>query len=427
MPSTRFATSSVSSRKWVIAEPAEPIGWPAWTPPLAICAASMLARSSVCMWIHALVQMSAPWWIETIRIVSLTAIAAAHHIVSRGVAAFERVVAAAEQVAADRGHREEHDEQEPAEPELLRSVLGHAPRERPHVRDPGERQVLVGGGLVVRDAGVGRRPWPDLRFPVREIDVDGHDVTADRVRCVDGILVGLAVEREREQTSEAAVVVTDEVGAVAVFDDAPVVEHDDLVDRTQRRQPVRDHERGPAADQLDDGRLQSSLGLGVDASGGLVEHDDVRIAQPDPRQGEELGLARREPGPRRAEFAVDAARRERTQADPFERVDHGAHRSARRRTASRCHAGCRRTARPPAGRAPRGGGVRPGGSRRSGRRPARADRRSARRVAAPDARTWSCRCRCGRRCRPSAPPRCAGRPLPTPADRRRSRSRRRSP
>ena len=36
------------------------IGRPASGPPLAICAASMLARNSVCMWIQADVQISAP-------------------------------------------------------------------------------------------------------------------------------------------------------------------------------------------------------------------------------------------------------------------------------------------------------------------------------------------------------------------------------
>ena len=45
-------------------------------------ALSMFARSSVCMWIDVLVQMSVPWWTATMRIVSLTAIAPAHQSVS---------------------------------------------------------------------------------------------------------------------------------------------------------------------------------------------------------------------------------------------------------------------------------------------------------------------------------------------------------
>jgi hypothetical protein len=56
----------------------------------------MLARNNVCMWIHTLVQMSAPWWIATIRTASLAAIAAAHQIGGRGVAVLERGVAATE-------------------------------------------------------------------------------------------------------------------------------------------------------------------------------------------------------------------------------------------------------------------------------------------------------------------------------------------
>ena len=60
MPSTSMATSSASSRKWVSASPAEPTGWPASGPPLATWAVSRLARSSVCMWIHARVQVIAP-------------------------------------------------------------------------------------------------------------------------------------------------------------------------------------------------------------------------------------------------------------------------------------------------------------------------------------------------------------------------------
>ena len=60
MPSTNIVTSSVSSRKCVTASPDEPTGCPASGPPLATCAASRLARSSVCMWTHACVHMIAP-------------------------------------------------------------------------------------------------------------------------------------------------------------------------------------------------------------------------------------------------------------------------------------------------------------------------------------------------------------------------------
>ena len=65
--------SSVSSRKWVSASPADPTGCPASGPPLATCAVSRLARSSVCMWAQARVHVMAPKWTEPIRAVSATA------------------------------------------------------------------------------------------------------------------------------------------------------------------------------------------------------------------------------------------------------------------------------------------------------------------------------------------------------------------
>ncbi len=69
--------SSVSSRKWVSASPAEPTGWPASGPPLATWAVSRLARRSVCMCAHALVHVMAPKWTDAMRSVSATATAAA--------------------------------------------------------------------------------------------------------------------------------------------------------------------------------------------------------------------------------------------------------------------------------------------------------------------------------------------------------------
>ena len=73
MPSTSMAMSSVSSRKWVSASPADPTGCPASGPPLATWAVSRLARSSVCMCAQARVQVTAPKWTDPIRTVSATA------------------------------------------------------------------------------------------------------------------------------------------------------------------------------------------------------------------------------------------------------------------------------------------------------------------------------------------------------------------
>ena len=117
--------------------------------------------------------------------------------------------------------------------------------------------------------------------------------------------------RRRNRLSSSA----DQLGAVAVLDDAAVVEHDDLVDVAQRRQPVGDDQRRAARHQLGDGRLDAAPRSRVDARGRLVEHDEVGLAQPHPGQRQQLRLAGRQPGAARAEGAVDAAVDERAEPD----------------------------------------------------------------------------------------------------------------
>jgi len=77
------------------------------------------------------------------------------------------------------------------------------------------------------------------------------------------------------------------------LEDSPVVEHDDLVGVPDRREPVRDHEDGPALDHPLERRLDLQLGLGVDVRGRLVEDQDTGIAQDRPRQRDPLPLPAR--------------------------------------------------------------------------------------------------------------------------------------
>ena len=107
---------------------------------------------------------------------------------------------------------------------------------------------------------------------------------------------GLQLEGQLQQVAVAAAALGREGLAAVVLDDAAVVEDDHLVDHPQRRQLVGDDQRRPAGQQLGDGRLQPGLRVGVDACRGLVQHDEVGPAQPDPRQGQQLGLACRQPG-----------------------------------------------------------------------------------------------------------------------------------
>ena len=99
--------------------------------------------------------------------------------------------------------------------------------------------------------------------------------------------------------------------AVAVLGHPSLVEHHDLVDEVERRQPVGDDERRTPDHQLGDGRRDALLGAGIDARGGLVQHHQVGLAEPHASEGEELGLPGGQPGTRRAERAVDAAGGER--------------------------------------------------------------------------------------------------------------------
>ena len=59
------------------------------------------------------------------------------------------------------------------------------------------------------------------------------------------------------------------------FDDASVVEDDDLVGVHDRGEPVGDHDRRAAGEGLGQGLLDERLGFGVEVAGGLGEDDDV--------------------------------------------------------------------------------------------------------------------------------------------------------
>ena len=106
---------------------------------------------------------------------------------------------------------------------------------------------------------------------------------------------------------------------------------------------------------------------------------------------------------------MDAAGDERAETDPAQRLLDG--RVGRRRVEQRrrSRGSCPRTARPPGARGRHGDAARPSGCRRSARRRATPCRSSPRRGAAAGGRTSSCRCRCGRRHRPTCRRRCRGR------------------
>ncbi len=142
------------------------------------------------------------------------------------------------------------------------------------------------------------------------------------VALVRRLLVVRGVERERHETRELALVVTDQFGAGAELGDLAVVEHDDVVDGMQRRESVGDDQRRPPDHQARHGCLDLPFGLGVDARRRLVEHQHVGVAHPHAGERQQLSLAGRQTRPGGAELAIDVATGESIEPDRPERVDH---------------------------------------------------------------------------------------------------------
>ena len=83
----------------------------------------------------------------------------------------------------------------------------------------------------------------------------------------------------------------------ALLDDHTVLEDDDQVGVADRRQPVRDHERGAVGEQRAERALDPPLRADVDRRGRLVEDQDAGIGEQRPRERDQLPLAEREPRP----------------------------------------------------------------------------------------------------------------------------------
>ena len=78
-------------------------------------------------------------------------------------------------------------------------------------------------------------------------------------------------------------------------DDAAGVDDEDLVGVLDRREAVGDHDRGAPGESDAERLLHERFGLGVEVAGGFVEDHDRRVLQQQPRDGEALLLAARQP------------------------------------------------------------------------------------------------------------------------------------
>jgi hypothetical protein len=92
------------------------------------------------------------------------------------------------------------------------------------------------------------------------------------------------------------------------LDDAPGLQHDDLVGVDDGRKAVGDGQHGPVAAEGAQFFLNGALGLGVERGGGLVEDQDRRVLEDGAGDGDALLLAAGELEAALADHRVIAAR-----------------------------------------------------------------------------------------------------------------------
>ena len=130
----------------------------------------------------------------------------------------------------------------------------------------------------------------------------------------------------------------------AALGDAAVLKHDDLVGRDDRRQAVRDHDRGAAlADQVER-RLDLLLGVRIERRGRLVEDQDRRRLEDGAGDRHALLLAARELQPALADHGLVAVGQALDEGADLRQLGGAAHLVLGRRSCGRsgcCRRWCR--------------------------------------------------------------------------------------
>src|SRR5687768_12346852 len=107
-------------------------------------------------------------------------------------------------------------------------------------------------------------------------------------------LLELALEPLLAPHARVDAALRDEVVVRAALDDAPVLEHDDLVRRLRRAEAVRRDEARPAGEDAAERADDPRLGVRVDAREAVVEQQELRLAEDRPGDRDPLALAARE-------------------------------------------------------------------------------------------------------------------------------------
>src|ERR1019366_4745685 len=80
---------------------------------------------------------------------------------------------------------------------------------------------------------------------------------------------------------------------VAVLDDSPLLDHQDLVRTANGGEPMRDDKRGAPVHQIGESFLDQGFRLGVQTRGGFIENQNARVRQDGARDGDPLALPAR--------------------------------------------------------------------------------------------------------------------------------------
>ena len=129
------------------------------------------------------------------------------------------------------------------------------------------------------------RPRPRTAAPARRLVAARSLVVL--VEIGDDVGAGEQVAVARRSTTSSS-------SWVPSVDDPAVVDHDDAVGEPQGRAAVGDEDRGAVGHERAQRVVDGLLGRGVDGRGGVVEHEDARVGDDGPGQGDALALAARQ-------------------------------------------------------------------------------------------------------------------------------------
>ncbi len=206
-----------------------------------------------------------------------------------------------------------------AAPESLYWFSGSLYPELPDQNGPVMRHaVTVSSERLTADPGWAEVPPGQIIILRRDLAPQFMPVIAPRVAGRAGrvdprlIVAELAAGLRRELPLVELRIETrgrDELGVSAALDDPALLHHEDQIGTQHGGQPVRDHDRRPAGERAFERGLHRGLGIRVEVRSGLVEHDEVRRLQQQPRNGEPLLLTAGETVAALADHGVEAVRK----------------------------------------------------------------------------------------------------------------------